>query len=464
MREKKYNLVKALSWYTAGSIFIKSINFLTLRLFTDLLSTTDYGMFGIYQSYLSIFEMVILFGTVHTIRMVRYDNEIDYDKYISSIIVIPVVGMVILVSISQLLGICFQRIADLTPSIWMAIFLSSGFSAVSNIIVGKVILEGQYKRYIIYSFINSILNLGISLVLCYVFLEGGDIYWARIIGTLVASVISCLYLMYYTNITRPSVEYIKKGILWGGPLLLHAVATQVLMQIDKIAISQLDAYSAVGIYTVASSIVAIPTLILTSIENSWSPWFFESLSKKTYCEIYKKNSVIIVLFALIISLFILGCPEIVKVMTNKEYWDAVYVLIPLSIATFAELIYLMPLNVELFYMQNRNIWKYTIFVVMVNICLDVFLIMLYGYMTAAYVTCIARFILYMLHYIKAKRIDRNYIMDTRYVLLCSVGLFIVDAITVFLQDEWMVRWGLILIASVSLGRMYLKRNKWRTIL
>lgn len=55
-----YNLTKALSWYTIGSILIKSINFFTLRIFTTLMSTSDYGVFGVYQSYLSISEMVIL--------------------------------------------------------------------------------------------------------------------------------------------------------------------------------------------------------------------------------------------------------------------------------------------------------------------------------------------------------------------------------------------------------------------
>ena len=57
MSKKKYNLFKALSWYTIGSILIKSINFLSLRLFTDLIDTSAYGKFGVYQSYSTIFEM-----------------------------------------------------------------------------------------------------------------------------------------------------------------------------------------------------------------------------------------------------------------------------------------------------------------------------------------------------------------------------------------------------------------------
>ena len=46
-------------------------------------------------------------------------------------------------------------------------------------------------------------------------------------------------------------------------------------------------------------------------------------------------------------------PDLIKIMLNKEYWEALYVLLPLSMAVFTELIYLTPLNLELYYKKSN---------------------------------------------------------------------------------------------------------------
>lgn len=464
MKEGKYNLLKALSWYTIGNVIVKAVNFLTLRLFTGLLTTSDYGVFGIYQSYLGIFEMVILFGTVHTIKMVKYDEKVDYEKYVSSIINIPILGSIILLLITSVVAVFHQTIFDLSFTIWYAIFFSACFQAIANIIVGKMILDGEYKKYIVYSLVNTILNLGISIFLCYTLFRAENTYWARIIGTLVANVISCLYVCCVNRIQRPNYTYIKNGIKMGFPLLIHSVATQVLVQTDKIAISQLSSYESVGLYTAAASIAVIPMTILSSIENSWSPWFFECLSTSKYHEIKKKNTWIVLLFALGLALFILGCPEIVMIMTHISYWDSVNVLIPLAIAAFAELIYIIPLNLELYYKKSKSIWIYTTIAVVCNIVLDIVFIRLFGYIMAAYVTCFSRFLLFVLHYIRAKKIDSNNLFDIRVVIVSIIVLVLMDRFTIVFMEYRITRWTIIfvviIVASIVL---YINHKKKKVV-
>ncbi len=451
MKEGKYNLLKALSWYTIGSMLIKAVNFFTLRLFTSLLNTSDFGIFGIYQSYLNIFEMIILFGTVHTIKMVRYDETYDYDRYVGTIIFIPIFGTIILMVITSVISCFYSIIVDLPPSIWYAIFLSACFLAVSNIVTGKLILEGEYKKYICYSLINTLLNIGISLVLCYTIFSNEDTYWARILGTLFANLISCIYVCFFIKIRKPNLQYIKSGLIMGVPLLIHSVATQILVQTDKIAISQLASYASVGVYTAATTIVTIPMTVLQSLDNSWSPWYFESLSLSKYEEIKKKNTWIVVLFALGISLFIIGCPEIVKLMTHKDYWDAVYILIPLTIASFAELIYVMPLNLELYHKKSGTIWIYTLIVVVCNILLDIVCIKLFGYIAAAYVTCFSRMLLFVLHYVRAKHIDSHDIFSLKVTGISFICLILINWFTIRFLDNWIIRWCVIIIVCIGGG-------------
>jgi len=47
-------VVKAGSWYTVTNFFTKDLAFLTLPIFTRLLSTSDYGIANLYATYVSI--------------------------------------------------------------------------------------------------------------------------------------------------------------------------------------------------------------------------------------------------------------------------------------------------------------------------------------------------------------------------------------------------------------------------
>lgn len=456
-----YNLTKALSWYTIGSILIKSINFFTLRIFTTLMSTSDYGVFGVYQSYLSISEMVILVGAAHTIKMVRYDKSIDYDKYVSSVIYIPVVCTLLSLMFIQFYFIFSKTLSGLTKGVWNCLFIAAGTTAIANIISGKLILEGKYKVYILYSLINTGVNIGVSLILCYFVFFDRNGYWARIIGSAASSIVSCIFLLCFLEFRKPCIQYIKMGMLMGLPMLAHAVATQILVQSDKIVIGRVDSYSAVGIYTVANSIVLIPNTILSSVEHSWSPWFYQSLSEKKYDELCKKNGRIISWFALGVAAFILIAPEIVRIMADKEYWNAVYILMPLTMACFAELIYLMPLNLELFYKRNKAIWLYTSMVVIFNIAFDIVCVMALGYLAAAYVTFVARMLLFVLHYIRAKAIDPNYILEIRTVFFSLTGILAINAASVIYVDKWQMRLLMFLVIVICGGFMF--RNKIKRI-
>lgn len=462
MSGKKYNLVKALSWYTIGSVLIKSINFLTLRLFTDLISTSAYGIFGVYQSYLTIFEMLILVGTSHSIKMVKYDEDMDYEAYVSSVIYIPIFGTIILIFASQIIFLFADAIADLSNGMWTALFITAGAASVINIVNSKLILEGNYKLFIISSLINTILNIGISLALCYKVYDSENAYWARIFGGLFAGIVNSAFLVFFIKLRKPRVDYIKKGILYGLPLLVHSIATQILVQSDKIIISQLSSYSAVGIYTAATNIVVIPMTLLSSVEHSWAPWYYESLSKQQYSSIKKKNTTIVSLFAVGTIVFVLVCPEIVRVMTNKDYWDSLYVLVPLTIATFAELIYIIPLNLELYYKKNNVIWVYTLSIVIFNIVFDILFIKLFGYLAGAYVTCVSRFLLFVMHYIRAKRIDNNDTVDLKYIGFSFAGLALANVIAVSFTNIWQMRWAIAALICATAIVLFIRfKNKVR---
>lgn len=65
---KSYNLLKAVSSYTISNLLINGISFFVLPLFTRLMSPEEYGVYGLYTSYYSIFEILVVFGGISTIK------------------------------------------------------------------------------------------------------------------------------------------------------------------------------------------------------------------------------------------------------------------------------------------------------------------------------------------------------------------------------------------------------------
>ena len=68
---------KASTCYLIGNIFNKGIAFLTVPIFTRILSTSDYGIVTTYNSWIGIVSMLLGFALHMAIR----SSFIDYCKY-----------------------------------------------------------------------------------------------------------------------------------------------------------------------------------------------------------------------------------------------------------------------------------------------------------------------------------------------------------------------------------------------
>ena len=78
------SLKKASTFYLIGSLFNKGIGFITVPIFTRILTLSDYGIVTTYNSWVSIISMFISLALYMGIRLsfVDYENKmIDENKY-----------------------------------------------------------------------------------------------------------------------------------------------------------------------------------------------------------------------------------------------------------------------------------------------------------------------------------------------------------------------------------------------
>ena len=167
MAKKKYNILKAASWYTVGNILVKGVSFFVLPIFTDLMSTTEYGIYSVYLSYVTIFEVFILLGLSSTVRIAKFDKDVDFKKYMSTIICIPVLLTLLgILIINGRFLIVNSDLLSMNLTLWNYLLVTCAFAAVAGIIGAQLVIESRYKSFMAYSCINTLLNVGISLFLC----------------------------------------------------------------------------------------------------------------------------------------------------------------------------------------------------------------------------------------------------------------------------------------------------------
>ena len=65
--------VKAGIGYTVGNMLVKGITFLTIPLFTRLMSTESYGLFNTFNSYMAILTIFIGLALHASIKNAKYD-------------------------------------------------------------------------------------------------------------------------------------------------------------------------------------------------------------------------------------------------------------------------------------------------------------------------------------------------------------------------------------------------------
>lgn len=457
--KKKYDLLKVASWYTVGNILVKGISFFLLPVFTSLMTTRDYGIYSIYASYLSIFEVVILLGMSATVRIAKYTDDLDFEEYISTITKIPLILMGIFIIIINIYFIFNVELFSMRQELWNCLLITSTSSAILQIISARLVIEGRYGMYMLYSVGNTLANVGLSLLLCYTVYQINDMYMARVIGSMIPNIIfAIVFSIAFVKKSFINTKLLKMSLQWGIPLLIHTTATVIFVQVDRILIKIFSGYENAGIYSIAVTVVAIPMVLQTSFESAWAPWFYEKLKNKEYTSICKVNNGYIFIFAIIIAEFMIVSPEIIHWFTNEAYWEGVYSLIPLSMGIFIEVLYCITVNIEYYNKKTWMITQGTLIVLFLNVFLDILFIKLFGYIGAAYGTIISKMILFGIHWKYSKKIDKNSIFSKRYVFVTVFGLVLLNILLLYTVDIYLVRYILGILIMILL-LVWFNRNK-----
>lgn len=439
--------------YTIGNVLVRGVTFLSLPIFTRLMSTQDFGLYTTYVSYVNILTLLSGLGLHAGFKAAKVEFSEEIDHYTSAMLTITLVYNVFLLAVAFLCREFLGTLLTFDSRIVILMFVQALASAVFSMYNSRIGLDYSYKKYLLLSAVNSISNVVLSIVLILT-INKNNPFLGRVWGTVIAlGTVAVIPAFLFYKKAGPSLkkEYVAFGLSYSIPLIPHGLSQILLAQFGKIIIQRQVGNDAAGIYGFAYSIAAIPQIIVTSLDAAWGPWFFESYKSGHLEEIKKRSTQYVAVFTTITGVLFCISPEVVKFMTKEEYWSAIPLIAPAVLGVFFTFMYTLPAQIEYYFKKTKYIALGTMFAAVLNVILCLIFVPKLGYESAVYVTVFTYVIYFVMHMLIAIQLTQKQLpfdikAMTGYVLAVCVLCVLVQLCI----EQWLLRYALAMVWCIIL--------------
>ena len=473
MKVKVYELIgkyknisapaKASIWYIVCNVLQKGISLLTTPIFTRFLTTEEYGLYTIYQSWYSI---VVIFATLYLASGV-YNNGLvkfpeDKAAFTSSMLGLTFVCSGIILVLFLIFPQFWTKNLELPFSLLLAIIIQSITTAVFNFWAKQERFSYSYIKLVIVTLVISVCSPFLAIVL--ILTTNRYKAEARVWGFVIISAVVGVYLIIIFLKRSAHIfdkKYWKYAITFSLPLIPHYLSQIVLSQSDRIMIGKMVGSSEAGIYGLAYTIAMMMTLITNAINDSIIPYTYQKLNVKREKDIKGIANLSMIVVAGGCIVVTLLAPEIIKIFATQEYYDAIGIIPVVSISVFFMFLYTLYGNIEFYYEKTQFVMLASSIVAVLNIILNYVFIPLFGYYAAGFTTLFCYILYSIMHgkfamMIVKKNIGKNEIYDTKLIIFLSVVLIIFAIFSSVIYKNNVLRIGILAVIAL-LGFIF--RNK-----
>lgn len=461
LKEQYYNtalVVKASFWFLVCSILQKGISLITTPIFTRLLTTEEYGVFSVYNSW---FQIVLLFvtlrldGGVFNKGMSKFrDEKNEYTASMQGITTcICIFCGIFFLFFYKSIGLLTELTVDLLGLMLLHLFFTPAISFWTL----RQRYDYKYRSVVTVTLLLSFFNCVVGLICVFSSQNRGV---GRIFSIVLVHCI-CGIGIYINNFLKGKC-FIKKAhakfaLVFSLPLIPHYLSMYILNSSDRIMIQKICGTADVALYSVVYNISMILQFIVDSLNSSLAPWLYKKLEEGDTQYLEKIILTLAVWIFAFLALFMLVAPEVIYILAGEKYMDAVRIVPCITSSILCIFIYQLVGNIEFFYDAN----KFTVFVsfggAILNIVLNYFAIPVFGYVAAGYTTLTCYIVFVFAHTLYAKKLSNKIdgitiISPFKVSWLCTV-LVVYSAIMILLYDYIIIRYvfilGILCIAALN---------------
>ncbi|MGY4686605.1 oligosaccharide flippase family protein [Petrotoga sp. DB-2] len=434
-------VVKAGSWYTFTNFFTKGVAFLTIPIFTRLLTPADYGVTSLYASWLSILTVIMSLDLMGSIGRGKFDFKEDYDGFASSVAFLSFLIFLIFSIILFTFRNTFSAFMGLDLSLFYILIFHSFFGFILSFTNAKFRFEYKYKIVSLVTILTSLVGVALSIYFIFNIFETNRAL-GKISGQfLPISIIGSFYFIFLLSKGKKfiNLKYWKYALLLSIPLIPHNLSGIINAQFDRIIIDRFLGNAPTGIYSFAYNVGMIVTVLLGAANTAWVPWFYEKMENNEYLKIKKRGNLYRDLFTMAYGAILMFSPELIKIMAEESYWEGLIIIPYVFGAYYFQFLYTFEVNVEFFLKKPGLISIGTILSAAINVVLNIWLIPIFGYIAAAVTTLISYIFLFIFHYLMTNKIIKKTVYGIRFHLISILYVTIITLYFMLFQSMLLPR-------------------------
>ena len=428
---------------------------ITTPIFTRLMNTSEYGQFGVFNSWHGIITIIVclnLYAGVHTQGLIKFDNERSiFSSSLQGLTTILVIAWTLIYYVYRAF---WNNLFSLTTVQMLAMLIMIWTTAIFGFWANEQRVTYSYKALVIVTLAASLAKpiVGIFLVI-----HSEDKVTARILGLVLVEIISYFW-MYIVQIKRGRVFFSKRfwlyALRFNIPLVPHYLSQVVLSGADRIMIQAMVGSSEAGIYNLAYSVSLIMTLFNTALMQTINPWMYQKIKDHKITELAPIAYTTLALIAVVNLLLILLAPEAVALFAPKTYYDAIWVIPPVAMSVFFMYCYDLFAKFAFYYEKTRFIMIASVAGAVLNIGLNYVFIKLFGYVAAGYTTLVCYVVYSCVHYLFMRKVcdekcEGKYPYKTADILRIAIPFLITGSVLLFSYRLPILRYGIIIVVCIA---------------
>lgn len=442
-------------WYVVSNFFIKGFVFITIPIFSRLMTPEEFGNYSNFMAWLNLFTVVVTLNLYTSVNRARLDYKENLDAYCSSILILGSLSTFLFYIITYYFIDYVMDITSLDMFYINIIYIYLIFQPALSIfqIYQRVIYK--YKISVFISTLTTFTVLFSSLLLVFVI---HDKFLARVIGYIVPMSITCICL-YLVILFRGKVfdwSYCKYALCYSWPFIPHLLATYILTSSGRVMITNFCGSEYTAIYTVGSTCMNIMTVYLFSLNNAVSPWIFDQMNLRNYKIINKFTLLYILIFYIPLHIVLLLSPEILTLLGDSRYKTAIDIIPILTLSVFFQFTYCLYVNVEQYARKAWAIAGGTLIAASLNVCLNYIFLPRYGFHVSAYITFFTYLILFIIHFSFVKFMHYPPIYNDKYVIISLIIALFLHLLITSLYANNTLRYLLFLIESIVIVYIFVR--------
>ena len=427
-------------------VLLNGISILTAPLFSRLLGDSGYGVFKIYNIWVSVTAILLTLQTQGTLVNARVEFPAERQRAYQS----SVMGLSVLVfgTCSILIGVFIQpvsRLLQLEPMLIGLMLLQAFGIFCVNFLNTRNTYEYRAGKNMAMSLTVSLTTIVLSLLLV-LRLPQAIRYYGRITAVAatygVIGIPVCLMVLLRGKKLYDR-EFWRFCIVLAIPAVFHNLSDLILGQSDQVMLRHFTDTATVGHYGYAWNFSNILFVLFGALNRTWCPFFFDEMKEGRRDAMLAKTKNFLELFTVLACGFILLAPEVYHVYADRSFWPSTTVIPLFIISYYLNFLCTFPVNYEYYHKQTKVVAAVTIFASLLNVALNYFLIQSMGMVGAALATALSHGVQLLLHHLYcALRLGRgDYPFPVKLWVLYPAAFGIIVAAVYLTGDLWLPRWG-----------------------